>query len=194
MGESMISGAKLAANRRNALKSTGPKTPEGKVRSSMNARTHGLTTSHFVAKGEDTAEFEKLAEAVLAEFTPRNEIERHQVERLIELLWRLRRIRLLEIAALSESPPVDRPAFQLFTEDRDIGLPVPKKYKRGLSAYDFFEFAEKVDGYTSRTWREIRKLLDDLRSNRLLEAEIVTVEAQSEVIADPASQRLKEAS
>jgi hypothetical protein len=127
----MISEARLAANRRNALKSTGPKTPEGKVRSSMNARTHGLTTSHFVAKGEDTAEFEKLAQAVLAEFTPRNEIERHQVERLIELLWRLRRIRLLEIAALSESPPVDRPVFQLFNTDDDDISPSQKSIKRG---------------------------------------------------------------
>ncbi len=38
----MISAAKLAANRANAQKSTGPRTRAGKLRSSQNARRHGL--------------------------------------------------------------------------------------------------------------------------------------------------------
>ena len=64
----MTSEAKLAANRRNALKSAGPKTAEGKARSSANALTHGLTAKHFVAKGESIAEFERLSQSVLAQF------------------------------------------------------------------------------------------------------------------------------
>jgi hypothetical protein len=40
----VISAAKLAANRANARKSTGPRTRAGKLRSSQNARRHGLTT------------------------------------------------------------------------------------------------------------------------------------------------------
>jgi hypothetical protein len=41
------SDKQLAANRANTLKSTGPPAPEGKARSSQNARTHGFTTSTF---------------------------------------------------------------------------------------------------------------------------------------------------
>jgi hypothetical protein len=41
------SDKQLAANRANTLKSTGPRAPEGKARSSQNARTHGFTTSTF---------------------------------------------------------------------------------------------------------------------------------------------------
>src|SRR5690242_8899587 len=97
----MTSEAKLAANRLNARKSRGPKTAQGKIRSSANALTHGLTARHFVAKGEDAADFERLAEEVRAQFSPGNELERQQVERLIELLWNLKRARLLETAVLS---------------------------------------------------------------------------------------------
>ena len=49
------------ANRRNAQKSTGPKTPEGKSAVSMNALRHGLRARSVVLPGEDRAEFNQLA-------------------------------------------------------------------------------------------------------------------------------------
>ena len=102
----MMSEAKLAANRQNALKSTGPKTAEGKVRSSANALSHGLTAKHFVAQGESVDEFEALSQNVLLAYPPKNELEKHKVERLIELLWKLQRARRYETAILSVSDMV----------------------------------------------------------------------------------------
>jgi hypothetical protein len=173
----MASAAKLAANRQNAVKSTGPKTAEGKARSSINAITHGLTARHFVADGESLADFEILAQNVFTEFPPRNEIEQEKVQRLIHLLWKLRRARLLETAVLSTSHHRE---FNILDE-YDTDLPLPKRYKRALEV-DIFEFAEKVDGYTARMWREINTIVDELRSNRVLQDEIV-IDGQSEEIA-----------
>ncbi len=179
----MVSEAKLEANRQNALRSTGPKTPRGKARSSLNALTHGLTAKHFVAKGESVAEFERLAQGVLAQFPPRNEIEKHQVHRLIELLWKAKRARLFETAVLSTPPPPYKPfmdAFESPQHECHTDLPLPEKYRRALLFSDIFELAEKVDAYAARIWREIRKLVEDLTLNRVLEPEIVTIEAQSD--------------
>jgi hypothetical protein len=50
-----ISAKKLAANRANAKKSTGPRTPEGKRRSSKNAVTHGMFCNDTVLPGEDAS-------------------------------------------------------------------------------------------------------------------------------------------
>ena len=49
----MVSEKKLAANRLNAQKSTGPKTDEGKAKSARNATTHGLFCRDVVIKGEE---------------------------------------------------------------------------------------------------------------------------------------------
>ncbi len=48
----MITAAKVGANRKNSLKSTGPKSPEGKATSGKNALRHGLLSREVVPPGE----------------------------------------------------------------------------------------------------------------------------------------------
>ena len=70
-----ISQARLEANRANAQKSTGPRTPEGKARSSRNAITHGLLARYVIPANdpvEDPAEFELLIDALVDQFRPRD--------------------------------------------------------------------------------------------------------------------------
>ncbi len=58
----MTSQRRLEANRRNALKSTGPKTPEGKAAVRLNALKHGLLSRDILLPGEDEAALGELRE------------------------------------------------------------------------------------------------------------------------------------
>jgi hypothetical protein len=96
-----ISEAKLAANRANAEKSTGPKSEEGKARSSRNSFKHGLYSKQLVLPGEDPAALDALKADLRAEHQPANETEEILVNELAEQYWRLRRARRLEAELLS---------------------------------------------------------------------------------------------
>jgi len=78
-----VSPKQLAANRANAGKSTGPRTPEGKLRSAQNARKHGFTASTFaVVRLEDLQEVAHLREDLIALYQPVNSQEIFALERV----------------------------------------------------------------------------------------------------------------
>jgi hypothetical protein len=88
--------AQIRANRENAQKSTGPKTPEGKARSSLNAITHGLTGRHILTFGEVAEEFNAYRERWMAELAPQGVQEEDLAKQVVEQSWKLRRARRLE--------------------------------------------------------------------------------------------------
>jgi len=97
----MASAAQVLANRSNAQKSTGPRTPEGKATASQNAVKHGLLAEQVVIKGEDPAEFESYREGMLAELAPVGAVEEMLAERAVSLSWRLRRAERLQSAVFA---------------------------------------------------------------------------------------------
>ena len=62
--------SQLAANRANAQLSTGPRTEEGKKRSSLNAFRHGLTGQIVIHTPEDQDAFQKHCDAIREELAP----------------------------------------------------------------------------------------------------------------------------
>jgi hypothetical protein len=92
----MASEKQTSANRRNATKSTGPNTQNGKLQSRHNAMRHGLTAATVVTAIEDAKEFERFETAIRADYQPASTIEHELVARLDSLLWRLRRASLIE--------------------------------------------------------------------------------------------------
>lgn len=99
--------AKIEANRRNAQKSTGPKSIEGKEKSKMNALKHGLVAQATVipvgeAKESDS-EFTQLLDRVMAEFEPQGFIEEMLTERIAICYWRLRRAAYAEVGEIRKS-------------------------------------------------------------------------------------------
>ena len=103
------------ANRRNAQKSTGPQTPEGKAAVSMNALRHGLRARTVVLPGEDRQEFDQLCDDLEVEWTPQSRTEQFYVEQMAVSQWKLIRMEVGEVAifedvegAQSQLPLLDR--------------------------------------------------------------------------------------
>ena len=92
----MTSFRQIEANRRNALKSTGPTTTEGKQRSRQNAVRHGLCAETVVEVVEDIDDYRGFEAAVIADFDARTAVEHELLLRLASLLWRLRRATAIE--------------------------------------------------------------------------------------------------
>jgi hypothetical protein len=92
----MASQQQIEANRQNAQKSTGPKTPEGKAAVCRNAFTHGLTAELACINGEDMDEFDATRQSFEDELKPVGPVQALLVQRIVMAAWRLDRIRLLE--------------------------------------------------------------------------------------------------
>jgi len=94
----MTSSRQVAANRANARKSTGPKTPAGKAVAARNATQHGiLAAGLFATKSEDAGTLEAVRDATLAELAPVGPLEESLAGRVVSCLWRLRRVQAAEV-------------------------------------------------------------------------------------------------
>jgi len=92
----MTSLRQIEANRRNALKSTGPRTEAGKEQSRRNAYRHGLTAETVITCLEDIEDYKAFEATIIADYDPETAVERELVLRLASLLWRSRRAILIE--------------------------------------------------------------------------------------------------
>lgn len=92
----MMSQKQLAANRRNAQQSTGPRSVEGKARVSQNALKTGLYAQGIVIGTELGSKLEELEAQFTAEYHPTTPTERSLVDQLIHCEWMLRRFRWVE--------------------------------------------------------------------------------------------------
>jgi hypothetical protein len=86
----------IEANRRNALKSPGPKTETGKDRSRRNAVRHGLTAETVIGSLEDAEDYRQFEAAIIADYDAQSAVERELVLRLASVMWRLRRTNTME--------------------------------------------------------------------------------------------------
>lgn len=78
-------------NRENARKSTGPRTAEGKARSSSNAVRHGILSKRLLLPKEDPVKLRELYHGLRKSFRPRGEVEEGLVERLLSAIVRRER-------------------------------------------------------------------------------------------------------
>ena len=102
----LVSARKIAANRQNALKSTGPKTPEGKAHSRTNALKNGLFAMDIsiggLANSEDSQQYTALLELLRKDYEPVGIAEHLEVERIAACWWKLRRAWRYENAEITD--------------------------------------------------------------------------------------------
>jgi hypothetical protein len=96
----MSSDRQIAANRINALRSTGPRTNRGRSRVGRNAFKHGLTARTVVSVLENDREFQDFAQRIAATYKPTTWVQEELVQRLAGILWRLRRAQAVETGLL----------------------------------------------------------------------------------------------
>jgi len=118
----VTSQAQVDANRENAKSSTGPRTVEGKARSSKNAETHGLFAREVIIQlgdsREDPESLESLNDGMWEQFRPDGRLEEEIVSEMVANLWRRRRLHRFELATVERGTAT---AVQRWDQD-DTGV------------------------------------------------------------------------
>lgn len=146
----MTSLKQTQANRKNAQKSTGPKTVEGKAVVSLNAVKHGLLSRKILLSDEKKAELDEFGRRIRSQLQPVGEMENYLVDRIISAAWRLRRV--LEV----EAKIFNRERFDYPGEDEGLGL----AWIRAAQKPDAFS---KLSRYETTIERGLYKALHELQ-------------------------------
>lgn len=156
----MASQQQIDANRQNAQKSTGPKTPEGKAAVSQNALKHGLTAQEAVLSGEDKDEFEATRQSFEDELKPVGPLQTFLVEQIVMAAWRLSRIRTLETGLFQ---------LRLADDAKDIERDYENLSHRARLAYAFrrdihgYNTLAHLGRYEARAERSFYRALHELQ-------------------------------
>ena len=100
----MATKRQIAANRRNARHSTGPKTPQGKATASMNGLRHGLRASKIILPGEYQEDFDLIHDGLQDLYQPQNPAEQYIVDQAAIAQWKLVRAEAFEARCYADEP------------------------------------------------------------------------------------------
>jgi len=137
----MASQKQIQANRRNAQKSTGPKTDHGKSIVAQNATTHGLRSNRVLITSDNPDEFAKHHKALFKELAPVGPMEIFLAKRIIALTWHLMRATSLQSDSIDTlarieieqtQPQVETNPGWVYWDDQfhsKIGISSQEKYR-----------------------------------------------------------------
>ncbi|MBI4318458.1 MAG: hypothetical protein HY675_08210, partial [Chloroflexi bacterium] len=194
----MPSEAKIEANRRNAQRSTGPRTPEGKARSSQNPLKHGLRAQayldvQFKVLGEDPADFAALLQSLVDDLHPVGPIEEMCVETIAISTWRQRRIITAETGhmayeqksiIIAHDNPAGRAMYALPSLDFLERL---TRYEVHLDRQMSRAFAQLTSLQRDRTRKEEREASDDHAETEAILRTIILELAKDKLKPEPSS-------
>lgn len=168
MKEPTASSKSSAANRANAARSTGPATPEGKLKSSQNAVKHGLLARSIVLEGEVLDRFTALLDSLIALFEPRTCVESALVENMAVARWRQMRLWGMEQAGMAQE--MRKQALRPGNEETNAEAAALDAPTRSAIAFrtlcDHSRSLETFNRYETRFERQYFRSLDRLEKMR----------------------------
>jgi len=159
----MSTAAQQHANQQNAKLSTGPRTSEGKLRSSLNAIKHGLFAQDPLVPGEDPEAFEEHVCETLRDLQPCSYTEEQLAEQIADISWRLKRHSRIEAAVITEfyDDAAAQPSNQGSNKDL-IG-----KALAHHNRLDALNRLSRYEGQLSRRYHRSLKEFHDTRQRRI---------------------------
>ena len=160
----MSTAAQQRANKENAKHSTGPRTAEGKQRSSQNAIKHGLCALDPLIPGEDPEAFQEHFCEIELDLQPASAIESNLVEQIADVSWRLKRLSRIEAAVITAfyDATAEQPLNQGNNTDQLLG--------KALAHHDRLDALNRLGRYEaqlSRRYHRAIKEFRDLRKERI---------------------------
>ena len=156
----MATAAQQQANKENAQHSTGPRTTEGKQRSSQNAIKHGLCALDPLIPGEDPEAFQEHFCEIELDLQPATAIESNLVEQIADVSWRLKRLSRIEAAVIT--------AFYDATAEQPInqGNDTDQLLGKALAHHDRLDALNRLSRYEAQLARRYHRALKEFRDLR----------------------------
>jgi len=142
----MATKKQLIANKKNASRSTGPRTLGGKAIVAQNAVKHGLTAVSLVIAGiEREEDLKDFCDGVLADLAPEGRLEVALAERVARLFWRLLRVTSYETGAINVGQQKVEATFKGLNKEpkellknRDLAQSRVESAKKSIAFLAFF--------------------------------------------------------
>ncbi len=171
----MPSEKQINANRRNAHKSTGPKTAKGKSIASRNSIKHGLLARQSTITGESKAKFDRHCDRIFAEYDPTEPTDIALTERIVILTWQLKRVNRFQTAAInalhnSYKTSAVRGLDAILKPKKDNAPPPPDLDIGMITVKDFANsrVIDRLGMHERRIENSLYKTIQELQRNRLM--------------------------
>jgi hypothetical protein len=174
----MISEKQLEANRRNAQRSTGPRSIEGKAKSSRNNLRHGLTGQISLLPTEDREAHDAFCDELIESFNPETPIERQLAQSIAEDNWRLNRIRAIEDNMFALGHRHERHASEL-----QIALADARTFQEHAGKFNLLTiYEQRINRNLHRNLAQLRELQAERKVHQEQAMEEAKLLAQANLI------------
>lgn len=175
----MLTEKQLEANRRNAQRSTGPRTPEGKARSSRNNFRHGLTGQIILMPDDEREAHDAYCQELIDSLRPETPMERDLARSIAEDSWRLTRIFALETNMFALGHGNERGEIRIALADARTFMDNAAKFNL-LSLYE-----QRINRNRERSIAFLRQLQAERKSQQAQ----APARANPPVVAIPAARK-----
>ena len=160
----MTSELKSETSRANGAKSRGPKTAEGREKSSRNSLDHGFTAKKTILLAcENQEQFQKMRSDYAATYQPGSAVEEDLVSEMVACRWRMQRLRLIETALIDSEMDRDLPGGET---PEDPGCQLAFAFRRLVDESRAISLASRYESRLHRIHERTHRTLRELQESR----------------------------